>query len=278
MDALAGTFLGRWYVVLFGAAFVVLGRRVLGWKRLGIYAGTAFAVAAVSENASVVWGVPYTKYTFNPALRGEELWLGDVPLAVPLSYTFVMYFAFSAARAVVAGPWRTAPPHKVGAYGLGVVFATWSTWTLDPVSQRGAHWYLGELFEYAGDGFWFGLPLGSQAGWLCVSALLCGVLAFLTRRDEPVPVRPRANPLLACAGVFLVQVLHVSIVAVAIGEHTLGAAGLLIWLPVAGVVALLWPQLKPPQPPAGNAGDVVGMTRGEADGPAALTHAGRRHR
>lgn len=245
LHALWGTVGGRWFVWAFAAVYVVLGWRLLGWKRLGLYTAVAFVVAVASENLAVHTGFPYTRYEFNPALRGDELWIGDVPLFVPASYTFVMFFSFFGARAVAAGPWRRVPQSRWAACALAVVFATWSTWTLDPVSQRGAEWYMGDLFHYSGTGFWFGLPLGSQAGWLAVSAVLCGVLALVTRDDDQVEERPLANPQLGALAVFAVEVLHLSVVALLIGEHTLGATGLLIWVPVAAVVAVLWPQLRP---------------------------------
>ncbi len=245
MNLVAGTVIGRWYVTLFGLAFLYFGWRLLGWRKLLIYSLLSFALAALAENSSVHWGIPYTHYAFNEGLRGHELWLLDVPLMVPLSYSFVMFFAFTAARLVASGPWRTVPPSRAAAYGLAVVFATWSTWTLDPVSQRGAAWYLGDLFHYARPGFWFGLPLGSQVGWLCVSALLCGLLAYLTRDEANRAVASaRRHPLLPCLITFAVVTLHVSIVALVIDEPTLGAAGLIIWLPAAAVAAVLWPQLR----------------------------------
>src|SRR5262245_21042491 len=132
LDLTLGTITGRWYVALFGLAYLYFGARLLGPRRLGLYSAIAFAVAVASENASVRWGIPYTLYSCNPALRAHELFIGDVPLAVPLSYTFVMFFAFEAARYVAAGPWRSAPRSRVAPYALAVVFATWSTWTLDP--------------------------------------------------------------------------------------------------------------------------------------------------
>ena len=241
---IAGTFLGRWYVTLFGLAYLHYGRKILGARRLTIYSALAFVVAVASENASVVWGVPYTLYSFNPELRSSELFIGNVPLAVPLSYTFVMFFAFAAARFVAAGPWRTAPSHPGAAYALAVLFATWSTWTLDPVSQRGGAWYLGDLFHYAGDGFWFGLPLLSQVGWFVVSATLCGLLAWSIRNEAPRPIeRALANPLLPCFVTFVVQILHLAVVALVIGETTLGGAGFLIWVPAFAVAAVLWGEL-----------------------------------
>ena len=244
LDLVAGTFIGRWYVTLFGLAYLVYGSRLLGARRLAVYSAIAFVVAAISENASVRWGVPYTLYAFNQDLRAHELFIGNVPLTVPLSYTFVMFFAFAAARYVVAGPWRTAPSSRGAAYVLAVVFATWSTWTLDPVSQRGAQWYLGDLFHYAGPGFWFGLPLLSQVGWLVVSATLCGVLAGMTSDRAPHPVaRAAQHPLLPCFIVFLVQILHVAVVALVIGETTLGGAGFIVWIPALAVAAALWVEM-----------------------------------
>lgn len=245
LDPILGTFVGRWYVTLFGLAYVVYGTRLLGVRRLGVYSVIAFVVAAASENASVAWGVPYTPYSFNQALRGGELFIGEVPLAVPLSYTFVMFFAFAAARYVAAGPWRTAPASGAAAYVLAVVFATWSTWTLDPVSQRGAQWYLGDLFHYARPGFWFGLPLLSQVGWLVVSATLCGVLAAISPHHAAQPVaRAVRHPLLPCFIVFLIQNFHLAVVALFIGERTLGGAGFIIWIPALVVAAVLWVEMR----------------------------------
>jgi len=245
MNLVVGTVIGRWYVTLFGLSFLYYGWRLLGGRKLLIYSILSVACAALAENASVHWGIPYTRYAFNESLRGQELWLFDVPLMVPLSYSFVMFFAFTAARMVASGPWRTVPPSRPTAYGLAVVFATWTTWTLDPISQRGAAWYLGDLFHYAHPGFWFGLPLGSQVGWLCVSALLCGLLAYLTRDEANSAVASvRRHPLLPCLITFAVVTLHVTVAALVIGEPTLAGVGLIIWLPAAAVTAVLWPQLR----------------------------------
>ena len=39
-----GTLVGRWYVTLFGLAFVVLAVRHLGWRRTGIYTAVWFVI------------------------------------------------------------------------------------------------------------------------------------------------------------------------------------------------------------------------------------------
>ena len=66
---------------------------------LGIYAAAALVVGALAKNGSVRYGIPYTRYSFRAqACAGKELFLGDVPLMVTLSYTFMSYFAFATAR------------------------------------------------------------------------------------------------------------------------------------------------------------------------------------
>jgi uncharacterized membrane protein len=245
MAEIWGTISDRWYAMLFALAYLILGLRILGGRRLVLFSIVAFAVAAVAENASVHTGIPYTRHAFNPALRGNEVWVFDVPLVVPMSYTFLQFLSFCAARAVAAGPWRRVPPSPLAAYALAVVFATWTTWTLDPVSQRGELWFLGELFQYEQPGFWFGLPLLSQVGWFFVSAALCALLARLVRHLPQRSERPLSNPLVWSAAVFLVQVLLLSVVALAVGEHTLGAAGLLMWVPVVAVTGTMWHQMRP---------------------------------
>ena len=97
----AGTFIGRWYVTLFGIVFVWCAVRDIGWRRTVVYTLVALVVGGLAENGSVHLGVPYTRYAFNGDLRGDELFLGDVPLMVPLSYTFMAYL-----RSRRAGCWR----------------------------------------------------------------------------------------------------------------------------------------------------------------------------
>ena len=170
----AGTLFGRWYVTLFGVVFVWCAVRDLGWRRTALYSVVALVVGGLAENGSVHFGVPYTRYAFNSDLRGDELFLGDVPLMVPLSYTFMAYFAFSSGRLLASGPWRTRASRPWHEWLLALVLAVWALWILDPVSRLGHRFYLGELFHYEGPGFWFGLPLGSQLGFAATAAVLLG--------------------------------------------------------------------------------------------------------
>lgn len=269
MDQIVGTVVGRWYVTAFGIAFVVLARRHLGWRGLGIYSAAALAVGVIAENGSVHLGIPYTRYSFNPDLRGEELFVGDVPLMVSLSYTFMAYFAFAAARLVVAGPRRTRSRLAVLEYLTAVMLAVWALWLIDPVSRLGAHFFLGELFRYEGPGFWFGLPVGSQLGFTLTSCVLVGVLTWLTR-DEPVePVEALArHPRLGALGGYLGQVLFMTATAFVVARTNPGTAlartadalagsTLVIGLPVVLLTAVHWRSLTLTDRPDGHDGQVA---------------------
>lgn len=249
---LVGTLVGRWYVTGFGVAFAVLAVRHLGWRRALAYAVVAVGVGVAAENASVHVGFPYTRYSFNEGLRGDELFVGDVPLMVSLSYAFMAYFAFAAARIVVAGPRRTRGDAPVLEYAVAVVLAVWALWVVDPVSRLGAHFFLGELFRYEGPGFWFGLPLGSQLGFTLTSAVLIGMLTWLARDEAPRPVdRPLAHPRLPGLVAYCGQVLFMAASAFAVARlggdpevvrqaDALAGSAVIIGVPAALAVAVHW--------------------------------------
>jgi putative membrane protein len=244
MHQLAGTLFGRWYVTLFGLTFAWRATRHLGWRRTLLYAALATAVGVAAENGSVHIGFPYTHYSFNPALRHKELFVGDVPLMVPLSYTFMGYFAFASGRLLASGPRRTRAPRPWMEVTLAWVLAVWALWVLDPVSRLGQRFYLGRLFSYRGPGFWFGLPLGSQVGFAATAAVLLGLLAVLARRDADVAVpglvhHPHSLALLT----YHLQVGHLAVVALVIGAGNLAGVALVMWAPAAAMTAVHWASL-----------------------------------
>ncbi len=265
---LVGTLVGRWYVTIFGAVFLVLAVRDLGRRRTAVYSAIALAVGALAENGSVHFGVPYTRYAFDERLRGEELFVGDVPLMVSLSYTFMAYFAFGTARLVVSGPYWTRGEMPVLEYLTGVMLAVWALWIVDPVSRLGVHFYLGDLFRYDGPGFWFGLPLASQFGFAATSAILIGTLTLLARGEpERGAERLRDHPRLPAVGAYVSQVLFMAVTAFVVARlnedpevtrqaDTLAGATIVIGFPASLLTALHWRSLtiqrsrgaEPPNP------------------------------
>jgi putative membrane protein len=241
MHALAGTVFHRWYVTLFGLTFVWQALRHMGWRRTLVYAVSAVAVGALAENASVHFGFPYTRYAFEHSLRGHELFVGDVPLMVPLSYTFMGYFAFTSGRLLASGPRRTRAQRPWMELLLALVLGVWALWVVDPVSRLGDQFYLGRLFRYAGPGFWFGLPLGSQLGFALTAVVLIGTLHALTRNDPDVPVtKATQHPYLVSLITYHAQVFHMAVVAFVVGADALGGSAILMWVPAAAVTAVYW--------------------------------------
>ena len=185
---LYGTFVGRWYVTALGITFLWRASRHFGWRKTLIYSAVALGIGILAENGSVHFGLPYTSYAFNPALRKKEIFVGSVPLMVPLSYTFLGYFGFAAGRMVASGPNHTRARRAWQEVVLGVLLTVWALWIIDPVSRLGDRWFLGDVFHYRGPGFWFGLPLGSQAGFTLTAVLLVAMLTYLTRHETDQPV------------------------------------------------------------------------------------------
>ena len=117
------------------------------------------------------------------------------------------YFAFAAARLIVGGPSSSRSRLPVLEYMMAVLLATWALWIIDPVSRLGRFFLLGDVFHYHGPGFWFGLPLGSQIGFLCTSVILIGILTWMMRNEPAAAVpRLRSHPHLPALITYLAQV------------------------------------------------------------------------
>jgi putative membrane protein len=252
MHVVAGTVIGRWYVTIFAIVFAWRASRHMGWRKTLLYTAAAVTVGALAENGSVHLGFPYTRYAFDPGLRGDEIWLGDVPLFVPLSYTFMAYFAFASGRLLASGPHHTRAARTWMEVALAWMLAVWALWVLDPISRLGQYFYLGRVFRYAGPGFWFGLPTGSQVGFAATAGVLLAMLFWLMR-DEPDQAvaraidHPHLNALLTYHG----QVFHLVIVGFWIGAardvavaNTIAGAGVLMWVPIATMTAVHWASLR----------------------------------
>ncbi len=180
---------------------------------------------------------------------------------VPLSYTFMSYFAFAAGRMIASGPYRTRAPRAWHELAVAWMLAVWAIWVLDPVSRLGDGFYLGELWRYEGPGFWFGLPLGSQVGLRrsprgSSSPVLHRLDRDVARRTggRRAPAHPHLVALITYHG----QVFHLAAVAFYLDADTVGGAAVIIWVPAAVITAVHWSQLRlreqvadqPPRPAA----------------------------
>jgi uncharacterized membrane protein len=246
MREIYGTLIGRWYVTIFGAVFLWQSSRRLGWRKTGLYVLVALPVGIVFENASVHFGIPYTRYTFNSHLRSKELFVGSVPLMVPLSYTFLGYFGWAAGRMLASGPWRTRGKRVWHEMLLGMILMVWAIWLVDPVSRLGQRYFLGRLFHYTGPGFWFGLPLGSQVGFGLTALILVGFLTWLGRADPDLPVTDwKQHPQLIGLMTYHGELIMMAGVAFYLNATTLGGSAVLMWVPIAAMTAVHWSASRP---------------------------------
>ena len=218
--ALATTLLARPYVVVFLLAFLVIGWLNRGPARTLFLLVAGYAVAFLSEWASIRWGFPYGDYVYlYDAMRGELI-LGGVPVWDSLSYSFLAYASYETACYL---GWR----YKV----LGGAFLmTWADVVIDPVALQGERWFLGQVYTYPDGGVYFGVPLSNFAGWFLVALTILVVYELGARRlvhSEPPLRAPWLGP------AFYYGILtFILVVAISIGEYGIAAASLLLHTPI----------------------------------------------
>lgn len=229
MDLVLGTLVLRPYVFGFLASYLIVGAMDMGWRRTLLFGAWVSPVAWLSEFSSTRTGVPFGFYTYTGTTRGQELFIADVPLMDPLSFTFLAYASFSLARAVLG---RGGSPGAVTILG-GVLMMLLDV-VIDPVAVRGDRWFLGHIFYYSNGGFYFGVPLGNFAGWMVVGIIGIGGYIYWT---GGLGSRERdAKTLGGIALYYAVLGFNLAVTAW-IGEWVLLACGAVLH---AMVAALLW--------------------------------------
>lgn len=270
-----GTVLVRPYVFMFLISYLAVSLMQIGWRRTLVFALLGFLFGFGSEYLSVRTGFPYGGYDYlSEATRDKELWLGGVPAMASLSFIFLTYAGYM--TGLLAVPLRGRPPRgdpgasgtvvaPVEGRGLNLRFADLeaalgSRWALllgplftvlldvviDPVALRGEHFFLGRLYRYHANGFYFGVPLSNFAGWLLVSFLIFLSFQVVDRwfRHFPQPGRGKKETKQAPAlpGLALYVGILAFIVAVTFG---IGAVklGLISSALSLGAVGLVWRRL-----------------------------------
>lgn len=254
------TLLLRPYVFLFLAAFLWSARRLLGWRRTGLFFVITWVTAFLCEFSSTRIGIPFGFYYYTGSTVGQELYLSNVPFMDSLSFTFLLYASYCLAllfllpvrqpegpgdaskrRAFVdlrfdAGA-RTARP----VLWLTALFFAFIDMVIDPVALRGDRWFLGQIYGYPEPGIHFGVPLANYVGWGVVGLIaLTGY--FLVDRQRPAYDLPADRSttttlLLGCGLYYAVLVFNLA-VTFWIGERLLGLTGVLIFLPITALLLL----------------------------------------
>ena len=240
---LRGTILLRPYVFAFLAVYFVAGWRHIGWKRTLAYIPLGYGLAWVSEFSSIHWGFPYGDYFYIQSTAHRELWVFGVPFMDSLSYVFLSYCSYSLAVFLMSPV--TLWSGNLIALETSLIRRSWQTLILgaflfvlldiviDPVALQGDRWFLGRIYGYRHEGFYFGIPISNFGGWLFVGAVLTGALQALERMfsEDSRPHLPagRSSWMRLLGPVLYFSVLLFNIaVTFYIGEMLLGLVDLLL--------------------------------------------------
>lgn len=244
LKLLWGTVILRPYVFAFLAVYIVAACHHIGWKRTLVYIPIGYTLAWLSELASINLGFPYGDYFYIPSTVDRELWVLGVPFMDSLSYVFLSYCSYSLATFIMspvnitAGGLRTLETPRIRRSWQVLVLGAFLFVTLDividPVALQGERWFLGKIYGYRQDGFYFGIPMSNFGGWLLVGFILTGAIQFLDKAIS-APMRPEASPaytswirLLGPVLYFSVLVFNIA-VTFYIGEMLMGIVGLVIF-------------------------------------------------
>lgn len=241
----------RWYAFGFIVVFLWAASAERGWRRALRFLAVAGLVSFVAEYVSTRTGWPYGYYEYVARTRGDELYLSNVPLFVPVSFGVVVW----AGRAIATAGWRARGSTQIVAGGALAAAAI--DLVIDPMTLRGGDWFLGPLYSFragpaggngpAYEGGWFDVPWSNTLGWIVVAAIILAVDELLDAH-RPRAVEPVRGVTLAAiiVGFFLV-------IAVATGHFLIALAGsgvtaVLALVSFRGVRALVAEGDRPPEP------------------------------
>lgn len=151
----------------FSIALLHAGTRI-NWTRTLWLLASAFVVSLTFESVGVLTGMVYGPYHYTDKLG--YLFLGLVPLIIPVAWFMMMYPSFIMADWIIPVK-AAARPVWVAAVGAAIMTA-WDV-VMDPVMVMGGHW----VWEV--DGPYFGIPLQNFTGWWLTTFVTFAVFIWL---------------------------------------------------------------------------------------------------
>ena len=211
-------------------------------------------VAFGCEFSSTRTGIPFGWYSYNESTRGQELYLSNVPVMDSLSFAFLLFGSYCLSLLFLSPRRRqgsqiyiasTALQTSWPVLALSVLFFALVDVIIDPVALRGDRWFLGKIYYYPEPGAHFGVPIANYLGWALVGLLALGLFRLLEHRLGAPPDANKAGPLLLGAALYYGVVIFKLAMSFWIGEPLIGWTGLMLYLPVTG---LLWLKLTQRSP------------------------------
>lgn len=254
LQQILGTVVLRPYFAAFLLAYFLACSLHLGLRRAFLFAFSGYAIAWLSEFASIHIGIPYGLYYYIETTRGTELWVGGVPFMDSMSFVFLAYAAYSTALTAMSPviPKRgfylletREIRHSLRVRSLGALLFVYLDIIIDPVSLKGSKWFLGQIYGYPGGGSYFGVPISNFVGWFVVGFLLIYALQTIDRllwrggNREALGQAVTSRYMLGPALYGSIMIFNLS-VAFAIGEYNILWAGIfIVLLPLALFIPLM---------------------------------------
>lgn len=256
-----GSIVGRPYVWLFLAGYVLCATWQFGWRRMLAFIPVGYLIAFASEYASITTGFPYGWYYYRYEALENDLLIASpgVPFFDSISYVFLCFAGWSMAYALIgpirhgASRWRydirwagdSRNRRRPKVLLFGAFLTMWIDVVIDPIAHRGDEWFLGLIYGYGlpgGDGAfgptYFDIALTNFGGWFLTALVIIAAYAVVdalfdhlrTKRASesktmPAPRHGDAVPAagLAGAGLFLGVVSFGLIVSLALAVQRFAA-------------------------------------------------------
>lgn len=237
----------RPYVFIFLAAFLFSAIKLIGWPRTWRFWLITWITAFICELSSTRTGIPFGWYFYNGSTVGQELYFFDVPFMDSISFSFLLFAAYSVALGLLlpveSDSTRTQTflrPLRFdlnartswAVYGLTAFLFAFIDMVIDPVALRGDRWFLGKIYYYPDPGWHFGVPMANYVGWAVVGLIALAIYFSQDRRLTPLPpAQPITQRLLLGIGLYYGVLAFNLGVTFWIGESFMGVSGLLMHLP-----------------------------------------------
>jgi putative membrane protein len=148
------------------AAFAFVVSRRVGRQWLLAFL-ILYSTSLASELSGTITGLPFGDYRYNEILA--PMWLGHVPIVIPLSWFFMSVTCYAIARSFL-------PAEKARVSRVLVASALLVSWdlSLDPAMSFATHYWM-----WGSTGAYYGMPWLNLFGWYVTGLALMAALYFV---------------------------------------------------------------------------------------------------